>query len=232
MSGKPRLILFAILGAIVAVIVVLVAKSAAAGVEEGRQAFLRSDYKAAWAELTPLARAGAPEASYLVGVMYAHGAGVAQDRAQAATHYRVAAERGHVAAQFSLGFLLHQDGDDAGAAPWLLKAAEGGVPFAQHLVAGLYAAGRGLPQSAVEANRWTLIAAERGVVGAQYDAGLLFARCPGPECRRVEAYKWFALAARAGYPGAAENRALMAAAMHGSEVEAAERAAASWRPAR
>jgi hypothetical protein len=108
-----------------------------------------------------------------LGAMYDTGLGVPQDYAEAVKLYRLAAEQGYADAQYNLG-AMYFDGrgvpqDDAEAVKWYRLAAAQGIekppffarillfkkPFAiaQHNLALMYHAGRGVPQDYAEAKR-------------------------------------------------------------------------------
>ena len=81
-----------------------------------------------------------------------------QDFAEAVRWYRLAADQGHAAAQFSLG-LRHSNGqgvlqDDRQAAAWYRLAADQGLAEAQAVLGQLSGTGRGVPQDDAEAARW------------------------------------------------------------------------------
>jgi TPR repeat protein len=91
-----------------------------------------------------------------LGTMYAAGAGVPQDDAEAVKWYRMAAEQGDAGAQHNLGF-MYRNGrgvpqDDAEAVRWYRMAAEQGFAVAQYNLALTYAKGRGVPRDYVMAH--------------------------------------------------------------------------------
>ena len=97
------------------------------------------------------ARHGDAEAAYRLGRRFAIGDGAPRDPAEAARWLRLAAERGHAAAQTELG-LLYADGverDADEAAHWLKRAASGGDEVAARVLARLETAVA--PDSATEA---------------------------------------------------------------------------------
>lgn len=75
--------------------------AAAAGIADAQ----RGDYKAAFANLKPLADQGNATAEFNIGVMYEHGFGVTQNYTQAEKWYRLAASAGVGQAQYNLGIL-------------------------------------------------------------------------------------------------------------------------------
>ena len=83
------------------------------------------------AELKKQAAAGDAKAQYSLGVAYANGYGVSEDKSEALRWWRKAADQGYAEAQFSLG-AAYRDGagvqkDNAEAYFWLSLAATGKV---------------------------------------------------------------------------------------------------------
>ncbi|MFG1352074.1 tetratricopeptide repeat protein [Xanthobacter autotrophicus] len=122
-------------GAIIgAVLALLIAPAWAGPREDMAGAYMRKDYKAAWALARPLADQNDEVAQYLVGSMLRDGTGVAKDNFEAVQWLRKAAEQGNVAAQCELGFLLAfgmgSMGNAEDARMWLKKAADAGYPTA------------------------------------------------------------------------------------------------------
>jgi hypothetical protein len=151
------------------------------------------------------ARAGILEAQYQVGLMYANGAGVAPDLAQAVDWIRRAAERGHVGAQYMLG--THY-GADQGVAPagqidetqamdWLYRAARQGHARAHHRLARLIAQSHRALASAYEAT-----AASLGVPESQLALGQLALHAVDDGQRHSGALAWLRRAAEQGLPAA------------------------------
>ena len=113
------------------------------------------------------------ETQFNLGLIFASGAGVPQNYAQAADWYRKAAAQNHSLAQFNLG-IMYANGqgvvqDDAQSVVWFGRAAHLGDAGAQ------YNMGRCCQRASMD--------------GLPADA---------PE-QRIEAYKWFQLAAAQGY---------------------------------
>lgn len=88
----------------------LIPLSAAAGFDEGVQAYNSGDYAKALAEFKPLAEQGHADAQFIMGRLYHEGYGVARDQAEAAKWFRKAAEQGNSSSQYYLG-LLYEKGD-------------------------------------------------------------------------------------------------------------------------
>ena len=89
-----------------------------------------------------------------------------EDDAEAVRWYRLAAEQGHAAAQFTLGNMYDEgEGvpeDDAEAVRWYRLAAEQGHAAAQFNLGNMYTGGGGVPKDAVTAYVWFSIAAAQG----------------------------------------------------------------------
>lgn len=110
------------------------ATPAIADVKTGVDAWQQGDYAKAIGEWRPLAQAGDPDAQFNMGQAYKLGRGVSADVTTAIGWYRKAAAQGHLRAEDNLGLLLFQQGDRAGAMPFLQKAAMRGEPRAQYIV--------------------------------------------------------------------------------------------------
>lgn len=72
-------------------------------IEEGRDAYKKGDYKAAYRIFKPLAERGDVGAQISLGEMHKKGQGVPKDDAGALKWYRMAAEQGNAEAQNRLG---------------------------------------------------------------------------------------------------------------------------------
>lgn len=111
-----------------------VAVPALADVKTGVDAWQQGDYAKAIAEWRPLAQSGDPDAQFNLGQAYKLGRGVQPDASTAIDWYRKAAAQGHMRAEDNLGLLLFQQGDRAGAMPYLQRASMRGEPRAQYIV--------------------------------------------------------------------------------------------------
>jgi TPR repeat protein len=117
------------------------------------------------------AAGGSRFGQYVVGACYRFGyGGVAQDYAEAARLYSLAAEQGVGGAQIQLGHMFH-DGDgvakDTEAIRWYRLAAEQGYARAQIELGCMFEYGQGVARGAAEAIRWYRLAAEQGDAEAQ-----------------------------------------------------------------
>lgn len=121
-------------GVLAAGTVLSIAQPALADVKAGVDAWQQGDYAKAVTLWQPLAQTGDPDAQFNMGQAYKLGRGVKTDPAAAIGWYRKAARQGHSRAEDNLGLLLFQQGDRAGALPFLQHAADRGEPRAQYIV--------------------------------------------------------------------------------------------------
>ena len=143
---------------------------ARAGLSEGRAAYAQGDYATAVAELTPLAKAGEPNAQRLLGVMYRQGQGVAKNGERALHWTQQAVAQGDAAAQFNLAN-MYEAGDMVAknfalAAKYYYAAASAGIPLAQYRLGAFYLEGLGGTTDAVLAFVWYSRAAANERSGA------------------------------------------------------------------
>ena len=130
----------------------------AADFSKGIQAAQAGDFKAALAELTPLAEQGHAEAQYNLGVMYDNGMGVPENDETAVKWYTLAAEQGDADAQYNLGN-MYQRGtgvpeSDKTAVKWYTLAAEQGDADAQSNLGVMYQFGKGVLKDNWRAYMW------------------------------------------------------------------------------
>jgi TPR repeat protein len=76
-------------------LVVMVSTVVAGPVDDAGAAYRRGDYATALQLFRPLADDGREDAQYYLGFMYYNAKGVAQDYAEAAKWFRLAADQGH-----------------------------------------------------------------------------------------------------------------------------------------
>jgi uncharacterized protein len=139
--------------------------TAHAGFTEGANAYNARNYAVALKEITPLAKAGNPDAQHLLGLMYYMGRGVARDYKQAFTWHEKAARQGKADAQYVIGAMYYTGNavpqDHKLALYWFRKSAEQGHPEAQYALGLMYRYHvDGMPQDVVIAYMlWNLAAA-------------------------------------------------------------------------
>src|SRR5947199_52462 len=96
-----------------------------------------------------------------------------------------------MAGPFEDGYAAYTRGDYPTALQFFVPLAEAGNRDAEYSVGVMYANGRGLPQSFIEAAKWFRRSADKGQAGAQYDLGVLYAKGQGVKEDSAEAAKWF-----------------------------------------
>ena len=163
------------------------------------------------------------EIQYNLGVIHHRGKGVPPNYVKAAKWYRLAAEQGHVEAQYNVAVLygrgIRTPGDNTGvpedytghpddiihtfedcqeyAAQWYRLAAEQGHVSAQAALGDMYKLGSGAPQNYAEAAKWYRLAAEQGHVIAQSELGHMYFGGRGVPKDNVQAHMWMNLASAA-----------------------------------
>ncbi len=144
-----------------------------------------------------------------------------EDFARAARLFRQLADRGHVKAQFFLGFLYDKGKgavqDDFEAVRWYRKAAEQGHAAAQSNLGLKYQQGVGGVKNYTKAVKWYRKAAKQNNAVAQYNLGWMYANGKGVPQIHSEALKWYQKAADQGNATAQYNLGLMYANGTGTE---------------
>ncbi len=159
-------------------------QAAMAGFAEGATAYNNKNYAAALKEITPLAKAGNPDAQHLLGLMYYMGRGVPQDYKQALEWHRKAALQGKADAQYVVGAMYYTGNaviqDHKQAVTWFRKAAEQGHPDAQQALGLMYRYHMaGMPQDNVIAYMlWNLAAANGSMNAAEQRSAVVKSMTP------------------------------------------------------
>ena len=152
--------------------------------EAGVAAYDRGEFALAREIWLPWAHTGDPAAQRNLAHLYRMGLGVAQNFAQAATWYRLAADNGLTRAQANLAAMyLRGQGvekDAKQAAYWFTAAAAGGHVLAQYNLALLYLRGQGVERNEAKATGWFYRAAQAGHKPALRALGKLVAVVSGP----------------------------------------------------
>jgi len=175
-----------------------------------------------------------PRQQLLRGLKYLNGSGVATDVGKAAVWIGRAAAGGEPVAQNFLG-VLYQTGTGVGAdmtaaIRWYEEAARRGNLKAMTNLGKLYAGGWREGVDYVKAAGWFGRAAAYGEADAEFDLAILYERGLGVSRNLGEAYKWYAVAGAGGDSHARARAEILAAQLLPAELEAAQRAAASFRP--
>ena len=121
----------------------------AQSVKAGIEAWQRGEHAKAVAIWQPLADQGDADAAFNLGQANRLGRGVPINLSRAQGWLLKAAEQDHLDAQATLGLLLFQNGDQAGAMRWLKAAAERGEPRAALVYGTALFNGDGLVRDAV-----------------------------------------------------------------------------------
>lgn len=140
---------------------------AAQSVHAGVEAWQNSDHAKAVAIWRPLAESGNADAAFNIGQAYRLGRGVPQDNANAQYWYDLAAQKGHVGAQTSLGLLLYENGDRPTALRWLKAAADKEEPRAMLVYGTALFNGDGVTQDRTLARSYVSRAADQGLAAAK-----------------------------------------------------------------
>ena len=147
---------------------------------------------------------GDANCQYQFGEMYEKGKKVRRNENTARQWYRLAAEQGHVSAQFSLGLLM-QDKNVAESLKWLLEADLRGHNSAALYLGRIYAGGGvEILKDVKTAVKWFLKAADpaRGYhpsAEAQLELGHIYRKGDGVPKDEAEAIKWYRRAANQGH---------------------------------
>ncbi|MBE1236332.1 sel1 repeat family protein [Phaeovibrio sulfidiphilus] len=127
-------------------------------VEDGLAASSRGDSRTAFRAFEKADRAGDPEGSYLLGLQYMTGDGVARDTAKGLSLLRKASKKGNPFAPYALGgAYFYGSGvkrDLAEAARWYETGARRGDYRAGHMLGRLYSQGLGVEQDPIRGFAW------------------------------------------------------------------------------
>jgi TPR repeat protein len=159
----------------------------AQSVKAGIEAWQHSDYAAAVANWKPLAEKGDADAAFNLGQAYRFGRGVKLSLSDAQTWFDVAARKGHVDAQTTLGLLLFQNGNQTAGLRWLKAAAEKGEPRAMLVYGTALFNGDGLPQNPVLGYAYVSRSAAQGLQPAKETLAQLDQILPLEDRRRAVA---------------------------------------------
>jgi len=183
--------------------------------------------------LTDAASAGDANALFEIGARFTDGRGVPADLSEAASWYKLAAERGLAPAQYRLANLFEKGTgvtrDLTKAMTYYKQAAQAGNASAMHNLAVLYASGAAGQPDYAAAVEWFGKAADLGVADSQFNLAILYARGNGVKQDLEESYKWFAIAAKDGDKDAAQKRDEVASAMRKEQLESARAKVDLWK---
>jgi hypothetical protein len=171
--------------------------------------------------------AGSCFGQFVVGACYNVGCGgIAEDHAEAARLYSLAAAQGHATAQTDLGVMFENgDGvaqDYAEAVRLYRLAAAQGHADAQYFLGIMFERGKGVAQDYAEAVRLYSLAAAQGHADAQFNLGVMFERGKGVAQDYAEAVRLYSLAAAQGHADAQYNLGIMFENGHGVAQDRAD----------
>ena len=156
-------------------------------------------------DLQPLeakSQTGDPESETLLALAYYAGVLLKKDDAEATRLLHLAANRGYMAADESLGMFAETGigmdqnrADPAAALDWYRKAAQQGSMDAATDIALMYANGKGVARDPAQAVVWFRRAADGGDGSAQYNLALMYERGEGVPQDFNEAIHWLNAAA-------------------------------------
>jgi TPR repeat protein len=119
---------------------------------------------------------------------------------------RMAAEKGHVAAQYHLGSHYYKgeivERNCNEAIKYLRISADSGHNMAQLRLGLCYLKGECIQQDYNNAKKYFLLSASQGIIEAQYNLGVIYYKGYGVEQDYDEAFKWFKISAEHGLPAA------------------------------
>lgn len=146
------------------------------------------------------ADAGDSEAQTTLALAYHAGVLLKRDDAEALRLLHLAADRGFMAAQESMGIFSEmgiglEQPAPAEALDWYKKAARQGSVDAATNIALMYADGRGVAKDPVQAVSWFRQAAEGGDAAAQYNLALIYERDDAIPQDKKESIHWLTAAA-------------------------------------
>ena len=151
---------------------------AAQSVRAGIEAWAAGRHAEAVAIWKPLAARGQADAAFNLGQAHKLGRGVPADLAEAQRWYEQAARGGHSEAQTSLGLLLFQNGNRAGAMRWIRAASDAGEPRAMLVMGTALFNGDGVSEDRVRAYALVSRAAAQGLSAARTTLGEMDALIP------------------------------------------------------
>jgi TPR repeat protein len=174
------------------------------------------------------ANKGIAKSQYTLGMMYAEGQGVSQDKNKALKWY------GHVAQQYAPLVQNILDRFKNKNIPQELKFltndAENGIAEAQLKLGMLYAHGQGVPQDDGRASKWLRLAGEQGKFKAQYILGMMLADGQGITKDYVLAHMWYNLSGLQGNLGATSQIKELEKSMSTEQIEQAQKMVREWQP--
>jgi len=200
-------------------------------VEQGIEAYEKSDYQTALKKFSNAAKNDTVVAQYFLGEMYIDGSGVERNVEKAMFWYELAAKQGYAKAQYRLGFIFRSYDEYGGkskenklAVYWYEKAAKQGDDYAQWHLALLH---HTVPEveDYKKALYWYTKSAEQANIWAQRNLGDLYESGDGVLQDYVTAHMWYNIAYANGNPLARISRDRVAEKMTPAQTERAQKLA-------
>ena len=123
---------------------------------------VKKDWIRTFDYLYSAAQTGHIKALNNLGALYCAGHGTKKNLDKALVCYRQAAEQGDFEGMINLAVLYHLQKDDTQAFAWMKKAADGGSPLGQRMLAEFYYAGIGTEPDKQTGLRYYMLAAKQG----------------------------------------------------------------------
>ncbi len=208
-SSNPSFMPKLALGGILAAVIMLPVLSHATGFglprvfSKGLGHYQSGDIAAALPYLQSDARAGDPEAAYILGLLYSNGDGVDRNLSMALGWFQRAATNGSEDAAFQLGD-AHRLGlgtpqDIDKSILWYTRAADDGIPKAAQALARIYRLGDGVRRDYATAIHWLEVAASQHYAPAYHELGRLHLEGIGISKDPRAAAHYFELASESGH---------------------------------
>jgi len=187
------------------------------------------------ADLRQKAKAGDTEAQYRLATAYDSGQGVRRSGRKAKKWYLIAANRGHLESQNSIGSIFQAEKNYRKAFEWYKKAAAESHLVALSNLGYLYDQGFGIEQSRIKAEELYIASANLGWADAMFNLANLYGAGFLGETDLVQAYAW---CSRCSKYSQSQNTTKRAAEcilylnqnMSEQEIEHAREIASNWSP--
>lgn len=144
-----------------------------------------------------------PEVQFQRGLLYLRGSGGYPNYQKAVYWFLLAAQKGHIGAQYTLGEMFYNgygvQQDFAKAFYFFELAAKQGYAEAQFIVGCMCQNGQGVPRDSYRAAGWFERAAYQGHAKAQYNLGIMYARGDGVIQNTEMAIRWINTSCLSGF---------------------------------
>ncbi len=219
---------------IVALAVLAATAPALADYRAGQAAYKKEDFQAARKIFLAAAEKGDDRAMMSLGVMAARGEGAERDINKAAEWFERAAKAGNIHAAFDLARMRYRGvggpRDFDAAVRWFEFAANKGHYSAMNALTLIL--GTGARLDFTKALKYARMGAKYGYAPTQFQLGLMYYHGEGLEKNIEDAYFWIFLAAKESEPYAISSLAKLRTEMTKAEIQAVEKRAEAWQPAR